>query len=264
MDLEMPEKSPIATAIDELLMRKKVATLDELKTASGADVGMTVYRALKGLGYRTSYSHNGRYYALDKTISFDDLGLWFVRSICFSRHGTLLKTLQDFVSDSAKGYFANELTDLLRVEVKESLLRLFNRGVIWREKVHGSFLYCSNTPSTRRKQLAERQTELAGTDVNIFFEPGQVSDEVKAAIILFTALLNEQQRRLFAGVEVLQFGRASAKWIAQLLNIHPQTVVKGKEELLAGNVDVRRIRKPGAGRHSTEKKVHRSSKSSKD
>lgn len=260
----MPEKSPIATAVDELLSLQKVATLDELKTASGTNVGMTVYRALTGLGYQTSYSHNGRYYALDKTIRFDEQGLWFIRSICFSRHGTLLNTLQSFVSDSAKGYCANELRDLLQVEVKESLLRLFNRGIIWRERIHGSFLYCSKSPSTRRKQLAERQTELARTDFNISFEPGQVSDEVKAAIILFTALLNEQQRRLFAGVEVLQFGKASEKWIAQLLNIHPQTVAKGKEELLAGNIDARRIRRPGAGRHSTEKKVRRSSKSSKD
>jgi hypothetical protein len=89
-----------------------------------------------------------------------------------------------------------------------------------------------------------------------------LSDEVKAAIILFVSLLDEQGRRLFAGIQALQFGRGAERWIAELLGIHPQTVAKGRRELLDGNVDVTRIRKQGAGRPKLEKKRQRSSKRS--
>ena len=58
------------------LERKQVATMDELKGALDTEVVMTIYRALKRVSYRTSYSHNGRYYALSKSVRFDKDGLW--------------------------------------------------------------------------------------------------------------------------------------------------------------------------------------------
>lgn len=248
--------------LKKFLNRKPVATLDELKATLKTDVGMTVYRSLKKLSYRTSYSHSGRYYALKETVRFDEHGLWTARSVWFSRHGTLLKTLERFVTDSDSGYFAHELESLLHVGVKESLLRLVQHGSISREKVSRLYLYCSRNASIRRQQLAERQAEISDSGVHILFEPDRVSDEVKAAIILFTALLNEQQRRLFAGVEALQFGREAERWIAHLLGIHPQTVAKGKQELLERDVDTKRIRKEGAGRPRVEKKHQKSTKKS--
>ena len=54
---------------------KKIATMQELKHALVTEVDMTVYRALKRLSYRTSYSHGGRYYALNRTIKFGDESL---------------------------------------------------------------------------------------------------------------------------------------------------------------------------------------------
>ena len=126
--------------LKKFLNRKPVATLDELKATLKTDVGMTVYRSLKKLSYRTSYSHSGRYYALKETVRFDEHGLWTARSVWFSRHGTLLKTLERFVMDSDRGYFAHELESLLHVGVKESLLRLVQRGSISREKVSSLYL----------------------------------------------------------------------------------------------------------------------------
>jgi hypothetical protein len=82
------------------LKRERVATMDELKHALETDVAMTIYRALKKASYRTSCSHNGRYYALSKSVRFGKDGLWSVRSVWFSRHGTLLATLE-------KGLFPN-------------------------------------------------------------------------------------------------------------------------------------------------------------
>ena len=54
---------------------KKIATMQELKHALVTEVDMTVYRALKRLSYRTSYSHGGRYYALNRTIKFGENGV---------------------------------------------------------------------------------------------------------------------------------------------------------------------------------------------
>jgi hypothetical protein len=248
--------------LDEFLTRVQVATMEEIKAVYGTDVGMTIYRALKQLKYRTSYSHNGRYYALKKTIEFDEHGLWSARSVWFSQDGTLMKTLERCVSDSKSGYFAHELEGLLHVSVRESLLRLVQQDRVSRERVSRLYLYCSKNASVRRKQLAERQSKEGGLGVQFLVGPEQIPDEVKAAIILFSALLDERQRRLFAGVEALQFGRNAERWIADLLDIHYQTVAKGRQELLDREVNFARIRKKGAGRPSVEKKIRKSSRKS--
>lgn len=241
------------------LERQSIATMDQLKGALRTDGAMTVYRALKRASYRTSYSHNGRYYALSKTVRFDTDGLWSARSVWFSRHGTLLATLERVVSDSERGCFADELESLLHVGVKESLLRLVQRGNVSRERVGRSYLYCSKTESARKRQLAARGV---GAPL-VLLAPAEVSDEVKAAIVLFAALLDERQLRLFAGIEVLQFGHAAQDWLSELLGVHRQTIAKGRQELLDRNVDFERVRKKGAGRPRVEKKGPRSSKKSR-
>lgn len=249
------------------LKRKKVATLEELSAAIGSDVRMTIYRLLKELGYCTSYSHGGRYYALKETVDFNDLGLWsarraIARRVWFSEHGTLMATLEKFVSDSQRGYFASELEPLLHVGVKESLLRLVQKGQVSRQRISHSYLYCSENETIRERQIAVRAAEL-GLPVEPVVAAEGVPNEVKAAIVLFAALLDERQLRLFAGVEALQFGKEAERWIANLLGIHRQTVAKGRSELLAGEVDFERIRKKGAGRPPVEKKRPKSSRRSK-
>jgi hypothetical protein len=219
---------------------------------------MTIYRLLKDLSYRTSYSHGGRYYALEETVRFDELGLWSARSVWFSKHGTLMRTLERFVSDSERGYFAQELEPLLHVSVKESLLRLVQKGCICRERVSHAYLYCSTNSAIRKQQLATRAAELG-----VAVRPEEIPDEVKAAIVLFTALLDERQRRLFAGIEALQFGHGAESWIADLLGIHRQTVAKGRQQLLDGDVLFDRVRRKGAGRPPVEKKAPKSSRKSR-
>jgi len=151
---------------------------------------------------------------------------------------------------------------MLHVGVKESLLRLIQKGRISRERVSHSYLYCSQIDSIRKRQLAARGAELS-VALDSLVTPGRVSHGVKAAIVLFAALLDERQLRLFAGVESLQFGSGAESWVANLLGIHRQTVAKGRRELLEGEVDFKRIRKKGAGRPPVEKKRPRSSKRSK-
>src|ERR1700691_4572318 len=71
--------------------------------------------------------------------------------------------------------------------------------------------------------------------------------ELKAAILLFYSLLDEQQRRLFAGLESLKLGRGGDLRLADLLQLDPHTVARGRQQLLAQDVEVERTRRAGGG-----------------
>ena len=81
-----------------------------------------------------------------------------------------------------------------------------------------------------------------------------VPDELKAAIILFFSLLDERQRRLYAGLESLKLGYGGDTRIADLLGLDPGTVAQGRRQLLSRDVEVERVRRKGAGRKPVEKK----------
>lgn len=229
--------------------------MPQLQEALGITVYKTVLRKLKLLSYYSSYSHGGRYYTLEKIAKFDHLGLWSYHDVHFSKYGTLLATLHHMVSESNSGYFASELQERLCVSVKESLLRLVNRGQISREKVANRYLYCAGDPTVRKQQILAR---------NIMESSEQdLTDEARAAIIIFLSMLDEKQRRLYAGVEALKYGLGGDKWIAELLGMHPQTVARGRRELLSGDVEAERTRATGGGRKPVEKKARKSSRKSK-
>ncbi len=227
-------------------MRNVIATMSEIQNVLGTPVYKTVLRKLKQLSYRSSYSHGGSYYTLDKIASFDHRGLWSYNDVHFSNCGTLMSTLQHFANESHSGYFADEFRQLLGVSVKGSLLRLVAKGQVSREKVANRYLYCSAESATRKQQLLSRKLMDSAEQ--------ELSDEAKAAIIIFLSLLDEKQRRLYAGVEAIKYGLGGDTWIASLLGMHPQTVARGRRELLAGDVEVDRARKMGGGRKPVEKK----------
>ena len=105
-------------ALRSFFQRKLIATLQELKQILGTTSTMTVFRKLKTLGYRTSYSHRGKYYTLTTIPQFDQQGLWSCRAVRFSRDGNLLATAQRFVEQAPAGFTASELQALLQVEVR--------------------------------------------------------------------------------------------------------------------------------------------------
>ncbi len=237
-----------ADVLRRFLRKNRIATLPQLKQLLGTEADITVFRKLKELCYRTSYSHRGSFYTLDEIVTFDERGLWSFRSACFSRHGTLVATTEDCVTRSSAGYFASELEAILHVPVKEPLLQLVAQGRIARQSVSGLYLYCASNPRTRQQQLLARQSlpEQAAA------ASASVSDELRAAIVLFASLLDEQQRRLYAGLESLQLG--GDRQIAELLGLDPHTVAKGRRQLLAQEVEVDRVRAVGGGRNPVEKK----------
>lgn len=245
-----------AERIRRLLLDRKVATMPELKAALGTEVDVTVFRKLRDLAYRTSYSHSGRYYTLEEIARFDALGLWSFRSVWFSKFGTLIHTCEVLVNEAEAGYFAGELDATLHVEVKDALRKLAAEGRIAREKVSGRFLHVSADPTTRRRQLRARKVRLATPADLVSFGGGVrvLPDELKAAIVLFFALLDEKQRRLYAGLESLKLGHGGDQRIAKLLGLDPGTVARGRRELLSQDVETEGVRRKGAGRPSSEKK----------
>ena len=156
------------------------------------------------------------------------------------------------VTRAPAGYFASELEDILHVPVKEPLLLLVEQGRLARQTVSGLYLYCASSPPTRRQQLRARQALLEEAATSPGIAPGGVSDELRAAIVLFASLLDEQQRRLYAGLESLQLG--GDRQIADLLHLDPHTVAKGRRQLLDQDLEVGRVRAVGGGRKPAEKK----------
>ena len=254
-----------ADDLAKTLRRSKIATMPELKKALGTEVDVTVFRKLKQLAYRTSYSHRGSYYTLDETAHFDQSGLWSFQSVWFSRQGTLLDTAQAFIENSLAGHFVEELDHLLHVGTKEPLLSLVRHQLLAREPVEGLYLYCSMNPVLRERQLLTRRVLRAEPNLASSLAKAEVvSDELKAAIVLFSSMLNEKQRRLYAGLESLKLGYGGDQRMAEFIGMDPHTVAKGRRELLEQDLAVDRIRKTGGGRMRAEKKRPKSSPASKN
>src|SRR5580692_628368 len=109
--------------VRDFCKRRPVFTLAQLGSALGL-APITLRRALKRLGCFSSFNHNARYYTLPDKPRFSAPGLWFYRSIGFSRHRSLTKTLLVLVQDTATGATPEELTTLLRTTVGNVLASL--------------------------------------------------------------------------------------------------------------------------------------------
>jgi hypothetical protein len=243
-------------ALRRLLLRHKIATMPELKQALGTEVALTVFRKLKALDYLASYSHRGSYYTLREIARFDPDGLWSHSAVWFSLQGTLLATAEHFVNASPQGLFADELSHSLHVGVHDALRHLVEQRRIARQSVAGLYLYLSTDPTTRRRQLLMRSSAQTLPMVNHASRLRISPEELKAAIVLFYSLLDERQRRLYAGLESLKLGHGGDQHLAKLLGIDPHTVARGRQELSAQELEFDRVRRAGGGRQPVEKKHH--------
>jgi len=226
--------------LEKLLRDEKIATMPQLKSALGTSVTFTVLRKLAPLGYRSSYSHGGTYYTLDCLAQYDERGLWSYRDIHFSRHGTLVNTAATLVTNAPAGYFTDELDALVHVATKDALRHLVQQDRLSRRELAGRYLYGAKKRQRRQEQWAARQA-LQRPD-----------DTLQGAIVLFYSLLDEQQRRLYAGLESLEWGHGGDQRMARLFGLDVNTVARGRAELLSGQVLHERVRRVGGGRPRAE------------
>jgi hypothetical protein len=240
--------------ISTFLQKQKIATLSELKRVLGSSATMTVFRKLRDLNYQTSYSHRGKYYTLVNIPQFDEQGLWSHQDVWFSREGNLLATSHRFVEQAGTGFTAGELRGLLQVEVKQPLLQLYRQRRIEREEMGAEYVYLSRDPGVRLNQSMRRKVRPAVWELGESPVGEGLSPELKAAMILFFSLLDEQQRRLYAGLEAQKLGYGGDRKIAEFLELDVHTVARGRRELFAEQVQRERVRNEGGGRKPAEKK----------
>ena len=181
-----------------------------------------------------------------------------------SRAGTLIATAESFVNHAEAGYFVDELDNLLAVGTQDPLRKLVAHGRLTRHKLAGQFLYCAADRAQQAHQLRARRLLMATPGlVRPLPEADLMPEELRAAIVLFASLLDERQRRLFAGLEALKCGWGGDRRIAQLLGIDPSTVAAGRRQLVERDVEIDRVRRVGGGRPPAEKKRRKSSPTSK-
>jgi len=246
-------------AIEKFLKHHKIATFDQIKTALGDPARCTIFRKLADLEYLSSYSHRGKYYTLRSTARFNALGLWDCRSVWFSRFGNLLDTAEAFVKSSGEGYTATELKEVLHVKTKHALTQLVRSGRIQREPFDSVYVYLSGEDHVADRQRKARKAHLKRSFASVVIvNPDLAVEEAKATILLFCSMLNERQRRLYAGLESLKLGHGGDAHIASLLGMDPHTVARGRQELMSGELPHDRVRAAGAGRLLQEKKRRRS------
>lgn len=246
--------------LKRLILKNKMSTMVEMKEVMGTKVDATIFRKLRELHYLRSYSHRGKYYTVPEVVRFDAKELWSCRAVHFSKQGSLLNAIAHHVDRSVSGYFEYEIESLLHVTVRVAVLKLLKENRISRQKVAGRYLYCSSRMRKRNRQYNDRKkhqiikdSTLESTSSEMMFQEG------KTLVELFLSLLDEKQRRLFAGLESIKLGYGGDKKIAHLFGLDMHTVAKGRKELCRGEIETDKVRRVGGGRKFLEKKRRKSS-----
>jgi hypothetical protein len=165
-----------------------------------------------------------------------------------------MATLEAWIPRAPQGWFAEDLADRLHVDVYDPLHDLVRQGRVRRAEIAGRFLYTAAEVRRAKDQIRARRMAHA---VPLVADAAalQVSpDELKAAILLFYSLLDEQQRRLFAGLESIKLGLGGDTILATFLHVDAHTVARGRQQLLDHDVAPGRVRREGGGRPPAEKK----------
>ena len=233
----------------------KIATLDQLKATLGNPARCTLFRKLAQLDYLSSYSHRGKYYTLRSIARFTEPGIWSCQSVWFSCFGNLLQTAEILVAQSEAGYSAAELKDILHVKTKHALTHLVRCGLLQRKKFNSVYIYLSAENTVARTQKKARKVRLEQSFASIVVtNPDLAAEEAKAIVVLFCSMLDERQRRLYAGLESLKLGHGGDTYVASLLGMNPHTVARGRQELISGDLHPKKVRASGGGRILKEKK----------
>ena len=189
-----------------LFRRDRVAEIETLFSVLETRSRMSVFRRLKQLDYRSSFTHNGCYYTLVDIARFDADGIWFHRGVGFSDAGTLKATVVDLVQGAAAGLRHQELRGRVRVRVHNTLLELVRSKRIQRESVCSKYLYLSVDADRAAQQLARRHEQMAEETTRSFEPPPSLVIEVLSEVLQTARLkvnADEIASRLCArGVEV--------------------------------------------------------------
>lgn len=168
-----------------LLQSKPVVGFDEIQTALGGASRSTSFRYLEQVPYRSSYNHNGRYYALHDQSRYDRWGLFSVGDVHFSVDGTLKATVVRLVRDSDAGWTQKELQELLRVRVQLFLTAALREGAIDRECLGRLYVYLHTEPQVREAQLSARHDRLSRSTREAVVVDNEITIRVLLALLRY-------------------------------------------------------------------------------
>ena len=194
------------TCIKKLLRKHKILTLEELQQELDGRSRASVFRDLCEVGYRSSYSHNGKYFTLEEIPSFNADGVWRFNKVGFSRYGTLKKTVVELVERSQAGYLHEELRERLGVRAHNTLLLLVSESAIARREIQGHYLYVNKETMRATAQLARREALMHCTQTITGSVPGnkviEILVEVLRANRVFANVRDITERLVVRGVEI--------------------------------------------------------------
>lgn len=153
----MLDRTSSAKVLRSLFHRTLVADIDDLFRILETQSRMSVFRRLSEVGYRSSYTHSGRYYTLTDIPRFNERGLWFHQDVGFSQAGTLKATLVALVNSEPIGFTHEELEGLLHLRVHNTLLDLVREKRVGRDPFEGAYLYVNPSPERATMQKEKRR-----------------------------------------------------------------------------------------------------------
>lgn len=153
----MLSKKKSKEALRKLFHRHLVVDINDLYKSLDTTSRMSVFRCLRSIEYRSSYTHAGRYYTLEDIPRFDSHGIWFHQGRGFSSFGTLRTTIIKIVNTSTCGMTHSQLHHLLRIRVQDTLLSLVQSEKIGRQQIQGKYLYISIDKELAGIQLSKYQ-----------------------------------------------------------------------------------------------------------
>jgi len=154
--------TPGQASVRDFCESRPVFTLAQVGSALPL-AAITIRRCLKSLGCFCSFNHTARYYTLAYRPRFSPQGLWFYRSIGFSRHRTLTNTLLALVRDAPSGATPNELSALLRGPVGNVLASLARQQQLARRRLGHSVVYLACDPQRQDQQWLVRVNNRGAT-----------------------------------------------------------------------------------------------------
>ena len=173
----MSRRSP--KSLSTLMRSTPAVQLTDLRSALDGAGRSTVFRYLEQIPYRSSYSHNGSYYALHDPDRYDRWGLFSAGDVHFSIDGTAKATVTRLVHESEAGWTHQELRDLMHIRVQAFLLAAVREGAAVRERFGRVFVYLHHDPEVRAEQRRRRQELLRVDEVQT-----SVDDEVIIRVLL--------------------------------------------------------------------------------
>ena len=168
----------------QLLETKTVVKLADIREALGGVSSMTAFRYLKKVPYRHSYNHNGRYYTQHEVSQYDRFGLWSFGDIHFSIDGSLRKSVRRLVHEADAGATNSELKQRLRVRVQNTLLDLYRKGEVDRERLAAVYVYLHTDARIREEQIHHRRAQVADQQAALEANATEVSEHVVIQVLL--------------------------------------------------------------------------------